>query len=56
MEIGLDPDAGYLRQLARAERIPAFRLPQGRDLMIWRRDFTKWAAGRGYTIAEVSAN
>jgi len=49
-EIGVDPGAGYLRQLARAGTIPAFRLPNSRDLMIWRPDFVKWADKRGYTI------
>ena len=56
MEIGLDPTAGRLRQMARAGSIPAFRLEGGRDLLIWRSDFVKWAESNGYTIGGVVAN
>ena len=50
IEIGVDPEAGYLRQLARSGELPAFRLPEGHGLLIWRKDFDKWAKKKGYSL------
>ena len=54
IEIGLNPEAGYLRQLARLGKIPVFKLPEGRDLLIWRKDFKKWASKREYDLKEIA--
>ena len=54
IEIGLNPEAGYLRQLARLGKIPVFKLPEGRDLLIWRKDFKKWASKRDYDLKEIA--
>ncbi len=45
-DIGLASSSKYLQRLARSGSLPAFRLPGGRDWLIWAQDWRDWQAER----------